>query len=150
MENLTLGIDIFYFDTMKPVEIVAAMMKEDAFSTYLGIVINEVTLGEVVISMDVKSDLLNGFGILHGGISYALADSACAFAANSRGSKAVTIESSISHLKKVMLGESLVAVAKPIAITSKTGVYEVIVRNGKMEHIAHYKGTILFSTVPWE
>jgi acyl-CoA thioesterase len=150
MENLTLGIDIFYFETMKPEEIVAAMMKEDAFSTYLGVAIDEVKLGEVVISMEVKSELLNGFKILHGGISYALADSACAFAANSRGCKAVTIESSISHLKKVMLGESLIALAKPIAITSKTGVYEVSVLNSNRERVAHYKGTVLFSKLEWE
>jgi acyl-CoA thioesterase len=68
---------------MKPNEIVHKMFDNDAFSKWLGIVVEEISEGKCVLSMTIRKEMTNGFGIAHGGITYSLADSALAFAANS-------------------------------------------------------------------
>jgi len=75
------------------------MLATDSFSNWLGIEIIECKNGFCSLKLKVRAEMLNGFGILHGGICYSLADSALAFASNSNEKKAFSIETSISHLK---------------------------------------------------
>lgn len=131
-------------------KIVAKMYDNDAFSQWLGIVIKEVSPGYCRLEMKVKKDMLNGFAISHGGISYSLADSALAFAANSHGQHAVSIETSISHVKAVREGDVLVAETVEKSCQPRIGVYEVVVKNGADEVVALFKGTVYRKKTMWE
>lgn len=126
------------------------MMEHDAFSQWLGIEIEEVKNGYARIRMKLRSEMCNGFGIVHGGISYSFADSAFAFASNSQGKNAVSIETSISHLKKTVSGDVLIAEAKEENLTHKTGLYSIRVTKLDGELIAIFKGTVYRSSKEWE
>ena len=132
-----------------PEEIVGLMLQSDEFSKWLEIKVDVISLGECQLSTQIKSEMLNGFHIAHGGISYSLADSALAFASNSYGYKAVSIETSISHTKKSQLGDCLVATVKELSRSKKFGIYEVVVRNQMNEIIALFKGTVAISEKAW-
>lgn len=125
------------------------MMDSDAFSHWLGVSVDTISLGSCQLSLTVSEQMLNGFQIAHGGISYSLADSALAFAANSHGFKAVSIETSISHVKKVELGERLTAYASEMNRSRKIGIYEVQILNAKNEKVALFKGIVSFSESTW-
>ena len=84
-------------------EIIDQMFNNDPFSKWLGIERVEEGPGFCVLKLTVREEMLNGFSIAHGGISYALADSALAFSANAHGRKCVSVETSISHVQQVML-----------------------------------------------
>lgn len=132
-----------------PPEIVAIMMNNDCFSQWMGIEVESVSLGACTLKLTVKTEMLNGFGILHGGISFSLSDSALAFASNSYGHKCVSIETSISHLKIVNPGETLLAKATEIHRGRSIGVYEVNITNQNLEKIAYFKGTVSISKEEW-
>src|SRR5678816_4709885 len=83
--------------------IVDRMYNEDYFSQWLGIQRLEEEPGFCILQLEVRPEMTNGFGIAHGAITYALADSALAFASNSHGRKAVSIETSINHIKPCLL-----------------------------------------------
>lgn len=93
--------------------------------------------------------MLNGFSILHGGITYSLADSALAFASNAHGIKAVSIETSISHVEACKEGDVLTAIAEEKHLTNKTGVYYVTVLNQDQKQVALFKGTVYRTGKPW-
>ena len=93
--------------------------------------------------------MTNGFDISHGGIAYCLADSCLAFAANSDGIKAVSIETSISHTKKVVSGDILTATSKEINKSSKTALYYITITNQNKLEIAHFKGTVFRTEKEW-
>jgi acyl-CoA thioesterase len=93
--------------------------------------------------------MLNGFEILHGGITYSLSDSALAFASNSYGYKCVSIESSISHLRPVKIGDVLTAHTKEINRGKTIGVYEVTILNQDNKKVSHFKGTAHISQEIW-
>ncbi|MFN5031161.1 MAG: PaaI family thioesterase [Flavobacteriia bacterium] len=132
-----------------PQEIVAEMMHLDAFSNWLGIELIYIAKGRCELKMSVKNEMLNGFAILHGGISYSLSDSALAFAANSYGNKCVSIETSISHLKPVGPNEKLKAIATELHRGRSLGVYEVSIFNQLDEKISIFKGTVHISKEIW-
>ena len=132
-----------------PQEIVAEMMHLDAFSNWLGIELIYIAKGRCELKMNVKNEMLNGFEILHGGISYSLSDSALAFAANSYGNKCVSIETSISHLKSVSPNEKLKAIATELHRGRSLGVYEVSIFNQLDEKISIFKGTAHISKEIW-
>jgi len=132
-----------------PVEIVSLMMQKDAFSQWIGVEVLSVELGKCSLRCKVKEEMLNGFHIAHGGISYSLADSSLAFASNSRGQHCVSVETSISHLGKVCLGDELTSSAKEIYRGKKTGVYEVEIFNQNQRLVAHFKGTVFVSEEIW-
>src|SRR4051812_41613260 len=100
-----------YKPEMTPAEIVDTMMRLDYFSQWLGIEVLEIKEGACALSMVVKKEMLNGFGIAHGGITFSLADSALAFASNSKGRQSLSIETSISHFISVKENEKLFAEA---------------------------------------
>lgn len=133
-----------------PTRVVDRMYSNDAFSKWLGIERLEDGAGSSVLRMTVRKEMLNGFDIAHGGITYSLADSALAFASNGHGIQSVSIETSISHTKPVKQGDVLTAKAIEKNRTSKIGVYEVVITNQKEEIVALFKGTVYRTGKEWE
>ena len=133
-----------------PVRIVDRMFNNDPFSQWLGIERVEDGAGSSVLRMTVRKEMLNGFDIAHGGITYSLADSALAFASNSHGVQSVSIETSISHTKPVKEGDLLTATAIEKNLSSKIGVYEIIITNQEQETVALFKGTVYRTGKEWE
>lgn len=134
----------------KSKEIIDLMMKNDAFSKWLGINIVSYEPGEVILQMTIKKDMLNGFGIAHGGITYALADSALAFAANGFGKKSVSIETSISHIAQLKEFDVITAIVQKKNSSKRIGVYHVDITNQKKELIASFKGTVYITEKEWD
>ena len=130
-------------------KVVDKMMDGDAFIQWLGIEVLEITSGFCKLQMIVRDEMTNGFDIAHGGIAYALADSCLAFAANSHGIQAVSIETSISHTQKVISGDVLTATAKEMHKSTKTGLYYITVTNQSNIEIAHFKGTVYRTGKEW-
>jgi len=126
---------------MTPKEIITKMLSKDTFSLELGMKVQDYTPDACVVSLIVKENMVNGFQIAHGGITYALADSCLAFSANASGKQFVSIETSISHLKKVALGDTLTAKAALIKGGKQIKVYEVRIYNQDDLLVAHFKGT---------
>lgn len=134
---------------MKPIEIVNKMFDNDAFSQWLGIVVEEVSNGSCTLSMTIRKEMTNGFGIAHGGISYSLADSALAFAANSQGRQSVSIDTSVNHIEALKEGDNITAIATENALKNKFGFYTIeIKREDKI--VALFKGTVFRSEKEWE
>jgi acyl-CoA thioesterase len=132
-------------------QVVAAMMKEDSFSRWLGIEVLDVRDGYCKLRMQVRKEMLNGFGIAHGGITYSVADSALAFASNSKGRKCLSIETSISHVKSLKENDSIIAEAQCETETEKIGYYNVsVVRDGGTEPVALFKGLVYKTSKYWE
>ncbi|MFT4524595.1 MAG: acyl-CoA thioesterase [Bacteroidia bacterium] len=130
--------------------VVDKMYNNDPFSQWLGIERVEDGAGVSIVRLTVRKEMLNGFDVAHGGITYSLADSALAFAANGHGIQSMSIETSISHTKKVVKGDVLTAKAIEKNLTSKIGVYEVIVENQNKETVALFKGTVYRTGKEWE
>ncbi|WP_430404043.1 PaaI family thioesterase [Fluviicola sp.] len=126
----------------EPQDIVNEMMSKDAFSQWLGIQILEVGPGYCRLSMTVRPEMVNGHQTAHGGISYSISDSALAFAANSRGQKAVSIETAIAHIAPVSVNDELLVVCKEINCGKTIGRYESIVYNQNQKIIARFNGTV--------
>lgn len=135
---------------MSPKEIaVHRMLAKDNFSQWLGITILEVSSGYSKIKMQVRSEMLNGFSITHGGISFSFADSAFAFASNSRGYVAYSVSTDINHLQKVLEGDFLFAEAKEEFYNGKIGKYRVEVTNQDKEVVAIFNGLVYVSKREW-
>ncbi len=135
---------------LSPSQIVQRMMENDAFSHWMGVKIDKIELGSSVIRCQVKEEMLNGFEILHGGISYSLSDSALAFASNSYGNKCVSIETSISHTRPAKIGDVLTATCKEVHRGKRIGIYEVSISNQEDTLISVFKGTVHISEDTWE
>lgn len=125
------------------------MYDKDGFSQWFGMEILAVGQGTATVTMKVEPHMTNGFGIAHGGITYGLADSAFAFASNSQGKKAVSIETSISHLAAVHIGDQLTAHAIEENLSRRLGVYTVKIFNQTQTLVAHFKGTVFRKDEEW-
>lgn len=133
-----------------PKDVVEMMMAKDYFSQWLGIEVLETGHGTSKLKMTVKKEMLNGFGIAHGGITYSLADSALAFASNSHGKKAVSVETSISHLVSLVEGDEIVAEAKEENCSNKIGVYTIkVTKSVDNSVVALFKGTVYRTSKDW-
>ena len=126
------------------------MMDGDAFSQWLGIEVISAEEGSAHLQMTIRKEMTNGFGIAHGGISYSLADSALAFASNNFGRQSVSIETSISHIQKMEVGDVLSAQCSLVSQSHKIGVYTVQIKNQKDQLVADFKGTVYKSSQNWE
>ncbi|HLO83152.1 MAG TPA: hydroxyphenylacetyl-CoA thioesterase PaaI [Chitinophagaceae bacterium] len=122
-------------------EVVDHMMDHDAFSQWLGIEVLEITEGYSRISMTIRKEMVNGFGIVHGGVPFAFADSAFAFACNNRNNLSVALDVTISFMKAMHIGDTLIAEAREIHNGRSTGVYLINIHNQKNEQVALFKGT---------
>ena len=131
-------------------KIVNLMFTNDAFSQWLGIERLRVAPGICDLRMTVRSEMLNGFAIAHGGISYSLADTALAFASNAHGLKCYSVETSISHVKMVVQEDVLTTVVEEKSLSNRIGVYHITVFNQNNEAVAFFKGTVHRSEKSWE
>lgn len=134
----------------RAIKVVDKMMNNDFYSQWLGIKRIEEDAGKSVLQMKVRKEMLNGFGMAHGAITFALADSALAFACNSHGRQAVSIETSISHTKAVKEGEILRAYAEEESLTHKIGFYKVVIKRENDEVVALFKGTVYRTSKNWD
>lgn len=117
------------------------MLQQDAFSQWLGIELLEIREGYSRIRMTIRKEMVNGFGIAHGGIAFSLADSAFAFACNNRNNLSVALDTNISFTRAVQIGDTLTAEATEIHYGRSTGVYSIGIFNQRNEQVALFKGT---------
>ena len=125
------------------------MLSQDAYSSWLGIEIISCEIGRVKVGMTIRKEMLNSMNKAHGGISYALADTAFGFSANTHGSYAVSIETSINHIEALHLGDYITAEATLDVQKTKVGFNIVEVKKGD-ELVALFKGVVYRTNKDWE
>lgn len=123
------------------VQVVNKMMEHDAFSQWLGIQVKEVREGYSKLQMTLREEMLNGFGVIHGGIAFSLADSAFAFACNNRNNLSMALDVSITFTKAGQPGDIFTAEAREIHNGRSTGLYLIQVTNQNNQPVAVFKGT---------
>ncbi len=121
-------------------DVVNHMIREDAFSKWLGIKVLEVREGYSKTQMTVRDEMMNGLGVAHGGIAFSLADSTFAFACNNRNRLSLALDTSINFLKPIMSGDVLTAEAIEFHNGKSTGLYEVKIVNQNDHLVALFKG----------
>jgi acyl-CoA thioesterase len=121
------------------------MVSRDAFSQWLGVEVLTVAPGRCRCRMRVRPEMVNGFGVAHGGIAFSFADSAFAFACNTQGRIAMSIENSISYPAPIHPGDVLSCTAEEESASGRLGFYSVRVTNHKEETVALFRG-IAFRT----
>lgn len=130
------------WDNMTKLEqIKEKMLAEDAFSKWLGIEIDEYKEGYCKLHYTIRPEMLNGFGIVHGGVVFSAADSAFAFACNTQGRISVALDVHINFVRAAKTGDVLFVEAKELHDGYKTGVYDIITRNEAGEIVSIFKGT---------
>lgn len=134
---------------MKGEQIPYKMLREDAFSQWLGIEILECEIGRVKVGMTIRKEMLNGFHKAHGGISFSLADTALAFAANTYGKHALSVETSINHIEPLREGDYIVAESVIEKKNNKLGFNIIEVKRDK-ELVALFKGVVYRTQKDWE
>jgi len=122
-------------------KVVDKMMDHDAFSQWMDVKVLDIKEGYSKIQMTIRKEMVNGFGIVHGGLPFSLADSAFAFACNNRNNLSVALDVTITFTKAVNVGDTLTAEAKEVHNGRSTGVYLITVANQKNEQVALFKGT---------
>ncbi|MEX0722117.1 MAG: hydroxyphenylacetyl-CoA thioesterase PaaI [Balneolaceae bacterium] len=122
--------------------IVSKMLTNDAFSQWLGVTVEKSEPGYCKLFMEVRQEMTNGFGVCHGGVTFAFADSALAFASNSRGTVSLALENNINFTKKVSVGDVLVAETQEVQNGRTIGVYKIRVTNQENELVAMFRGTV--------
>jgi acyl-CoA thioesterase len=121
-------------------QVVDKMMRDDLFSKWIGIEILDIKEGHSKIKMTVRKEMINGFGIVHGGIAFSLADSAFAFACNNRNNLSVALDTSINFIKPVHVGDVLTAEAREVHNGRSTGLYHIEIFNQNNHLVAQFKG----------
>ena len=127
----------------------AKMLSLDPYSKWLGIEILSVEIGRVKLGMTIRPEMLNSMGKAHGGITYALADSAFGFSSNTHGKYAVSIESSINHIEALEEGDHITAECTLDKTKTKVGFNIVEVKRGK-DLVALFKGVVYRTNKDWE
>jgi len=123
-------------------DVVAHMLAGDAFTRSLGMELLDVAPRRATVRLSVRDDMVNGFGICHGGVTFALADSALAFASNTHGTVTVSIENAIGYASAARVGDVLTATAEPESTGRRVSFYRVSVTNQRGEPVAHFRGTV--------
>jgi acyl-CoA thioesterase len=118
------------------------MLERDRFSRWLGLELDALGPRSCTLRMTVRDDMLNGFGVSHGGIVFSLADSAMAFACNQGEAVTVAIDNAISYPAPVRAGDQLTAVAEEEAASGRLGYYAVTVRRRDGDVVALFRGTV--------
>jgi len=112
------------------------------FSQWLGIALLDIKENYCLIKMPIKPEMINGLGTVHGGVTFAFADSALAFSSNNTGEAAVALNCYINFTKAVRDGDELTAESILLTDTRKTAVYDITVRNQNDEVVAGFRGTV--------
>ena len=116
-----------------------AMWREDRASQGLGMQIVDIKAGQATLAMTIQPHMVNGHGIVHGGFIFTLADSAFAFACNSHNERTVAAQGAITFIRPGKLGDRLVAVAREVSRSGRSGIYDVRVTAGEVV-IAEFRG----------
>jgi len=133
-----------------PGAIADLMMKNDRFSQWLGLEVDECTTGYCKLHYRITEDMINGFQTVHGGILFSAADSAFAFACNSHGILTVALDVSITFTRPARIDDQLTVEARELHLGNKTGLYEVRTTNQKGELVALFKGTSYSTSKAWD
>ncbi len=131
----------------KALAVFEKMFEQDFCSQWMGLELIEIQEGFCKIKMTVRQEMLNGYGILHGGIAYAFADSAFAFASNSYGRVAVSINGSMHYAKSALEGQTLIAEAQAINVNHKLADFDVkVFEQESGENFYNFRGTVYRKT----
>lgn len=122
--------------------VVAHMLEHDEFSRWLGLEVTHLAPNAATVRMTVRPEMVNGFGVCHGGIAFSLADSALAFASNTHGRLTVSIENSIRYPAPIMPGDVLTATAVELSASRRLAYFDVTVRKGNGDVVGLFKGTV--------
>lgn len=118
------------------------MFEKDSFSQWLGIELTEIKDNYCLIKMPVKTEMINGLGTVHGGVTFAFADSALAFSSNNSGEAAVALNCYINFTKAAKKGDVLTAESILLNDTRKTAIYDITIKNQNDEVVAGFRGTV--------
>lgn len=121
---------------------VALMREHDRFSEWLGIEVVSLAPRSCTVRATVREEMLNGFGVCHGGVTFALADSALAFASNTHGRLTMSVENGISYIAPARARDVLTATAEEEAAGGPLACYRVTIRNQANETVALFRGTV--------
>ncbi len=116
------------------------MYAQDRAAQALGIRLEEIAPGYAKMTMVVREDMLNGFAMCHGGMTFALADTAFAYSCNSRNERTVALACNITYATAVQLGDTLTAVAKEETRSNRTGLYDIVISNQHGVKVAYFRG----------
>lgn len=128
--------------THTPQEILKFMLEHDRFTAWLGIEVTAIAAGSCTLHFTVREEMLNGLGTLHGGVTYAAADSALAFASNSHGRLSVALNCAMDYMVAGKAGDVLTCTATEESLQNKVAVYLIRVTNQRDEVMAIFKGTV--------
>lgn len=134
---------------IKAEDIPYKMLRQDAYSSWLGIEILECEIGRCKVGMTIRKEMLNSMGKAHGGISYSLADTAFGFSANTYGKYAVSIETSINHIEALEEGDYIIAEAVTDITKTKIG-FNIVEVKRKNDIVALFKGVVYRTGKDWE
>lgn len=137
-------------EVTKPEIVINNLLKEDWFSDWLGIEVIAIREGYCKIKMEVRKEMLNGFGITHGGITYSLGDTCLALASNSYGRQSLSVETSISHTKSTNVGDILIAEAEELNLTNRIGIYSITITNQDSVKVAFFRGSVYRTSKEWK
>jgi acyl-CoA thioesterase len=126
------------------------ILARDQFSSWAGMEIEEIADGLVVLALTVRPDMINGFGVCHGGITFSLADSALALAANTGDTVALALETNISFTAPAWPGDRLTVRLERQSHGARVNVYTAIVTNQKGKTVGLFRGTIYRTNKPLE
>jgi acyl-CoA thioesterase len=127
---------------MTPKETAEYMFGKDLFSQWLGIELMVIKENYCLIKMPIKSEMINGLGTVHGGVTFAFADSALAFSSNNTGEAAVALNCYINFTKAARIGDVLRAESILLTDTRKTAVYDIMIKNQNDQIVAGFRGTV--------
>lgn len=127
---------------MNPRQVADYMFDQDEFSQWMNIRMIEVKENYCLIEMPIKKEMLNGLKTVHGGVTFAFADSALAFSSNNSGDAAVALNCIINFTKAGKEGDVFRAESKLVNDTRKTAVYDIHIKNQNEELVAKFVGTV--------
>ncbi|OAQ20729.1 hydroxyphenylacetyl-CoA thioesterase PaaI [Thermosulfurimonas dismutans] len=127
----------------KALKIAHFMREHDKVAVWLGVDLLEVRPGYARVAITVREDMLNAAGVCQGGVTFSLADFAFAVASNSHGKLALAVSAQIYYPASSRLGDRLIAEAREVNLTEKTGIYEVEVRKEDGTLVAFFTGQVV-------
>jgi len=117
-----------------------ALWAHDGASQWFGMTLLSVDEGQAMLSLHIGKHHCNGHGMCHGGVTFSLADTAFAFACNSRNQPTVAQNNMITYIAPARVGDTLTATAREVSLTGRSGIYDICVRNQNSEKIAEMRG----------
>lgn len=118
------------------------ILKEDFFSQWMGVRLIEIREHYCKIEIPIRKEMSNGIGTVHGGVTFAFAESALAYSCLPLGETCVALNCAINFTKAVKLGDVLTAESELIANMKKTAVYDIKVSNQENKLVASFRGTV--------